>query len=201
MPAQISPYRCGIETPGRRSEATAPWLEHHRPPSRGVTSSEHAPRSTRFGQRFNATLFARAFRARTGGNARGADRYRERVAWVLNMRTRYANPLVVLVAFTLLLLAIACVNLSGLLIARAAAAERQWAICQALGASRARLAQQIVLESLMLSLAGAAAALPWPGGRPGPSPPCCGSARSICTANDAKLPVLVLTAVISVAAV
>ena len=76
------------------------------------------------------------------------------------LRDRYANSLVVLVVFTLLLLTIACVNLSGLLLARAAAGEQQLAICCALGATRTRLAQQVVLESLMLSAAGAAAALP-----------------------------------------
>src|SRR5206468_7767641 len=35
------------------------------------------------------------------------------------LRNRYANPLLVLIVFTLVLLTIACVNLSGLLLARA----------------------------------------------------------------------------------
>jgi len=94
-----------------------------------------------------------------------------------------------------------CVReLERLLIARAAAAERQWAICQALGASRARLAQQIVLESLMLSLAAPQRRCPGLVDDQVISA-CCGSARShFARPMTPKLPVLVLTRVISVAA-
>ena len=75
------------------------------------------------------------------------------------LRTRYASPLEVLIGLTALLLTIGCANLAGLLMARAAAREQQLAICLALGASRARLVQQLVVESLLLSALGAAGAL------------------------------------------
>ena len=58
-----------------------------------------------------------------------------------------------------LLLAIACANVAGVMLARGAARQREIAIRLALGASRQRLVRMLVADSFLLSLAGAAGAL------------------------------------------
>lgn len=66
-----------------------------------------------------------------------------------------------LIAFlVLLILAVACANLGGLLMARGTARQREIQIRLDLGARRRRLFRQIFTENLLLAALGAAAALP-----------------------------------------
>lgn len=70
------------------------------------------------------------------------------------LRTRYEQPLWIGSALTLGLLLLACVNVGGLALSRVVARGGELAMLTALGASRLRLARQLVLEILAVAGAG-----------------------------------------------
>jgi predicted permease len=75
------------------------------------------------------------------------------------LRLAYARPLTILQGMVGLLFLLCCANLAGLCLARAIARRQEFAIRGALGAARARLLRQVLIESIVLALPGALLAL------------------------------------------
>jgi len=70
------------------------------------------------------------------------------------LRHDFSRPLWVLFVATLVLLALACLNVAGLFLARGSARHREISTRLALGASRGRIGRQLLTDSMLLAFAG-----------------------------------------------
>ena len=92
--------------------------------------------------------------------------YPQTVQWALRLEeaqseltSRIRPTLSVLMGAVVLLLFIACVNIANLTLARVSSRVREVAVRRALGATRGQLVRQLLIESLVIAIAGGAAAL------------------------------------------
>jgi putative ABC transport system permease protein len=126
----------GVTLPEARAEVLGRWPAVQRAVAAALPAAQQAAVTD---QRITVDSFARGFSG---------------------IRDRYGRSLTLVMALAAALLAVGCVNLSGLMLARGLTRQHEFAVRTALGVGRARLFQQALTDGLLLSIAALALAIP-----------------------------------------
>lgn len=145
------------------SKLTLPTLEERGSPSLSVLA-RLAPGSAASRAQAEVTALSasleRAYPDRLATTGRSASVFPAAAMQFRGTPPRFQFLATITLVTAALVLLIACVNVTGLLMARAAAGRRDVAIRVAIGAGRAHVVQAMLVESLLLVSAGAAVGLP-----------------------------------------
>ena len=131
----------GRLAPGETIQEATDALRRLQPAIRQATMPTDWP------ERERTTFIAEPFGLTPAGNGESS------------LRGTYLQPLQIILAVVAAVLVIACANIANLLLARATSRQHELSLRLALGASRARVARQLLAESLILAGAGAAGGL------------------------------------------
>jgi predicted permease len=153
MQPQVRPGRVWLlDDPGRMERVM--WLQAFGRLRDGVTLQQAQTEADVVWRQMVTTSFG-PFASRQPGILKQSLKLRPGSQGTSELRAQFTEPLYLLLAIAGVLLLTACANIAGLLLARAAARQKEVAMRIALGAGRLRLVRQFIAESLLVSLAAA----------------------------------------------